>query len=185
VVTVEKAGRWPELTGTATVSHQAFPSDFSPSRGQFQRSVDATVKLEWPLFQGFRTFGGVQRASNELAQAVAQRNELQQEAEVELAAARLGVAEAIATLIARRGTARLAERASHLAEVRWKNGLSTQLEVSDSRLQMLNAQVNEVAALKGHRLALARLERAAGRPVPLTLKTFDELDIDPMSGEER
>lgn len=184
-LTVEKAGRWPQLVGSATVSHQAFPSEFSPTRDQFQRSIDASVKLEWPLFQGFRTFGGVQRASNELAQAVAMRNELQQQAEVDLASARLGVAEAVATLIARRGTARLAERASHLAEVRWKNGLSTQLEVSDSRLQMLNAQVNEVAALKGHRLALARLERAAGRPVPLVTKTFDELSHDPLESEER
>lgn len=184
-LTVEKAGRWPQVTASATVSHQAFPTEWTPARDQFHRSVDASVKLEWPLFQGFRTFGGVQRASNELAQAVAQRNELQQEAEVELAAARLGVQEAIATLVARRGTARLAERAHHLAEVRWKNGLSTQLEVSDSRLQMLNAQVNEVLAFKDHRLALVKLERAAGRAVPLTQRSFEELTQDTPSGEER
>ncbi len=184
-LSVEKAGRWPELRASATVSHQAFPSDWTPARDQFHRSVDASVKLEWPLFQGFRTFGGIQRASNELAQAVAQRDELQQQAEVDLAAARLGVDESIATLVARRGTARLAERAYHLADVRWKNGLSTQLEVSDSRLQMLNAEVNEVLAIKDHRMALVRLERAAGRPVPLTARSFDELSIDPLSGEER
>ena len=182
---VEKSGRWPQLTASATVLHQAFPRDGSPERDQFQRSMDATLKLEWPLFQGFRTFGAVQRANNEMQQAMAQRDVAKQTAEMELAQAELGVQEALATLVARRGTAQLAERAHHLADVRWKNGLGTQLEVSDARLQMLNAQVNEVLALKDYRLSLARLDRAAGRPVATEMKTFEELTFDPMPIEER
>lgn len=177
ILRLEKSGRWPQLTASATVSHQAFPADGTPVRDQFQRSVDGTIKLEWPLFQGFRTFGGVQRAANELRQAVAQRDDERRAAELELAQARLEVDEALSTLGARRGTARLAERAYHLADVRWKNGLSTQLEVSDSRLQMQNAQVNEVLALKQYRLSLARLDRAAGHPVTTALKNFDDLSL--------
>lgn len=179
---VEKAGRWPQLSAQATISHQAFPADGTPERDQFLRSVDATVKLEWPLFQGFRTFGGVQRASNELRQAVAQRDALRQSVELELAQARLGVDESLATLAARRGTARLAERAHHLAEVRWRNGLGTQLEVSDARLRLQDAQVNEVLALKEYRLSLARLERAAGRAVATTPRSLDDLSFDPTPG---
>lgn len=173
---VEKSGRWPQLTASATVSHQAFPADGTPERDQFQRSVDGTLKFEWPFFQGFRTFGGVQRATNELRQAVAQRDDARRAAELELAQARLDVDEALATLAARRGTARLAERAYQLAEVRWRNGLGTQLETSDARLQMQNAQVNEVLAVKDYRLSLARLDRAAGRPVASRLASLDELD---------
>ncbi len=175
---VEKSGRWPQLSAQATVSHQAFPTEWSPRRDQFQRAVDATVKFEWPLFQGFRTFGGVQRATNELRRAQAQRDALRQSAELELAQARLGVDESLATLAARRGTARLAERAHHLAEVRWRNGLGTQLEVSDARLRMQDAQVNEVLALKEYRLSLARLDRAAGRSVATTPRSLDELSFD-------
>jgi len=181
---VEQAGRWPQLVASATMSHQAFPADGIPVRDQFQRSVDATVKLEWPLFQGFRTFGGVQRASNELRQATAQRDAMRQVAEMELAQARLGLEEALATLAARRGTARLAERAHHLADVRWQNGLGTQLEVSDARLRMQDAQVNEVLALKQYRLALARLERAAGHPVPTTMRPMDDLTFESTPREE-
>ncbi len=184
VLRVEKGGRWPQLTASATLLHQAFPSDGTPVREDFKRSMDATVKLEWPLFQGFRTFGNVQRATNELRQAMAQRDETRQLAEVELAQARLAVDEALATLVARRGTAQLAARAYHLADVRWRNGLSTQLEVSDARLQMQNAEVNEVLAQKQYRLSLARLERAAGQPVTTTLKSFAELTQDLMPHEE-
>jgi outer membrane protein TolC len=184
-VRAERAARWPQLLATATVSHQAFPADGTPTRSQFHRSIDATLRLDWPIFQGLRTFGTVQRATNELAEARAQRDALRQAAEVELAQARLGVDEALATLLARRGTARLATRAYQLAEVRWRNGLSTQLEVSDARLQMQNAQVNEVLAVKDYRLSLARLERAAGRPLATVNRSFDELTLDSTPREDR
>lgn len=181
----EKSARWPNLVASANVSHQAFPASGIPAGEDFQRSMDATLKLEWPLFQGFRTFGAVQRASNELRQAQAQRDAMQLTAELELAQARLGVEEAIATLAARRGTAKLAERAHHLADVRWRNGMGTPLEVSDALLRMQDAQVREVLALKDYRLSLARLERAAGRPVPLTARHFDEFSFDATAREDR
>jgi outer membrane protein TolC len=179
LVRVEKAGRWPNLVASANMSHQAFPPNGAPASEDFLRSMDATLKLEWPLFQGFRTFGAVQRASNELRQAQAQRDDaMQLTAELELAQAQLAVQEAIATLAARRGTAKLAERAHHLADVRWRNGMGTPLEVSDALLRMQDSQVREVLALKDYRLSLARLERAAGRPVPLISRHFDEFSFD-------
>ena len=182
---VEKSARWPQLVAQATVSHQAFPADGWPVQDQFQRSMDAMLKLEWPLFQGFRTFGGVQRATYELRAAEAQRDAMRITADLELAQATLGVEEAVATLVARRGTAKLAERAHHLADVRWRNGMGTQLEVSDALLRMQDAQVNEVQALKDYRLSLARLQRAAGQPVPLQSRTFEELTSDTNAKEDR
>ncbi len=171
----EKAGRWPSLSANATVSHQAYPSDWFPKRHDFVSAVDGSVKLEWPLFQGFRTFGAVQRATAELRQAEAERDRTHEELALELEQSRQEVQRALATLIARRGTAALAQRAHHLATVRWANGLSTQLEVSDARLQMQTAEVNEVAAVKDYRLALLQLERATGRPLTLTNRSLDEL----------
>jgi len=184
VVRVEKAGRWPNLVASAYMSHQAFPPSGAPASEDFLRSMDATLKLEWPLFQGFRTFGAVQRASNELRQAQAQRDAMQLTAELELAQSQLAVQEAIATLAARRGTAKLAERAHHLADVRWRNGMGTPLEVSDALLRMQDSQVREVLALKEYRLSLARLERAAGRPVPLISRHFDEFSFDSIVHED-
>jgi len=185
LVRVEKAGRWPNLVASANLSHQAFPPNGAPASEDFLRSMDATLKLEWPLFQGFRTFGAVQRASNELHQAQAQRDAMQLTAELELAQTQLAVQEAIATLAARRGTAKLAERAHHLADVRWRNGMGTPLEVSDALLRMQDSQVREVLALKDYRLSLARLERAAGRPVPLISRHFDEFSFDAIVLEDR
>jgi outer membrane protein TolC len=137
--------------------------------------VDGSLQLEWPLFQGFRTFGTVQRATAELRRAEADRDNAHAGVALEVEQARQNTREALATLAARRGTAALARRAHHLATVRWQNGLSTQLEVSDARLQMQTAEVNEVAATKDYRISLLRLERATGRTLELTYRSIDEL----------
>jgi outer membrane protein len=171
----EKAGRWPSLLASATVSHQAYPTDWLPVRHDFVAGVDGSVKLQWPLFQGFKTFGSIQRAGAELRQAEAERDRTREGVALEVEQSRQEVQRALATLVARRGTASLAQRAHHLATVRWRNGLSTQLEVSDARLQMQTAEVNEVAAIKDYRLSLLRLERVTGKPLALTTRSLDAL----------
>jgi outer membrane protein TolC len=54
-----------------------------------------------------------------------------------------------------------------LAELRFKTGLATQLEISDARLLLRQAQVNETQALSAFVTTLARLERASGGEIPL------------------
>lgn len=175
-VSAEKWARWPNLSASATVAHQAFPGEAWPvRRNEFVRAIDGSIRLEWPIFQGGRTFGSVERATAELRQAEAERDRTYDDVAFEAQQARQEVDRALATLAARRGTVQLAARAHHLATVRWRNGLSTQLEVSDARLQLQTAEVNEVAALKDYRLALLRLERATGRPLVLTNRSLDDL----------
>ena len=184
-VSAEKWARWPRLAASATVSHQAFPDEAWPvHRNEFVRAIDGSLRLEWPLFQGGRTFGSVQRATAELRQAEAQRDQVYDDVAFAARQARQEVDRALATLAARRGTVQLAARAHHLATVRWRNGLSTQLEVSDARLQLQTAEVNEVTAIKDYRLALMRLERASGAPLTLANRSLDDLtSILPADGE--
>ena len=137
------------------------------------------------MFQGFRTFGTVQRARAELAQAEAAREQTRQGVELEVEQARNEVRARLATLVARRGTVTLATRAHHLASVRYQNGLATQLEVSDSRLKMQTAQVNEVAASKDYRIALLQLERATGQPLTLVPRSMDDITSTLQSDEGR
>ena len=69
---------------------------------------------------------------------------------------------------------RQARRAWELAGVRYTNGMSTQIEVSDARLQLQSAEVNEVQATRDYLVALARLDRAVGHPVAVVRKTLEE-----------
>jgi outer membrane protein TolC len=62
-----------------------------------------------------------------------------------------------------------AVRAQYLASVRYSNGIATQLEVTDTRLALQQAQVNEAQAVRDYLQGLAAVERALGRPLPVRM----------------
>jgi outer membrane protein TolC len=175
LVRVERSRFWPEVTASGTWSQQAFPPTEIPRFDQFHRSINAQLKFDFPIFLGTRTIGAVERAGAELRQAEAQQAEVREQVRIQVARARQEVHRTLADLVARRGTASLAGRAHHLAEVRYRNGLSTQVEVSDARLQLRTAEIQEVDALKDYRLALLELDRALGRKVPTVPRTYEQI----------
>ncbi|NOT34637.1 MAG: TolC family protein [Candidatus Eisenbacteria bacterium] len=137
--------------------------------------MEASAKLEFPIFLGGRVFGAVHRARAELRQAEIERDQTRQSVAIEFERSRDEVARSLAALAARRGTVALATRAHELARVRYENGLSTQLEVSDARLRMLQSRANEAEALRDYRVALAGLEHALGRPIATREASIDDL----------
>jgi outer membrane protein TolC len=54
--------------------------------------------------------------------------------------------------------------------------------VSDARLQLQSAEVNEVQATRDYLLAIAALERAVGHPLPLERRALE--DVTPSSNPE-
>ena len=168
LLTVARADRWPTLSLSTTYTEQAFPSNVFPSTvDQFHRGWNGEVKLAFPIFTGFRTAARVQQARAAVQRAEAQRDQVHKQVELDVAQARAEVARAQALLVARRETVRQADRALHIAGVRYTNGIATQLEVSDARVAARQSQVNEVQATRDYVVALARLERALGRAVPV------------------
>src|SRR6266516_2627331 len=110
-------------------------------------------------------------------------DQTRRQVELEVAQARAEVDRARALIVARRETVRQAQRAQHLAGVRYANGMATQLEVSDARVAQQQAEVNEVQATRDYFVALARLERALGRPVPVVQQPIERLAQASHSGE--
>jgi outer membrane protein len=51
-----------------------------------------------------------------------------------------------------------------LAQGRYDAGVGTILDLTDSQLALTNAEADQVRALTDHKLALAALDRAVGRP---------------------
>jgi outer membrane protein TolC len=185
-VRAARADRWPSLSVGATFSHQAFPQEVSPFDAQFRRSWVADVRLSVPIFLGFRTYGTEERARASLERARAERDEAREMAALEVERAAGEVRRAEALLAAQRATVRQAGRAYRIATVRYTNGMSTQLEVSDARLLAQRAEVNEAQALRDYLVGLAELERALGRPAPVERRRVDDV-LGPISvrGQER
>ncbi|OYV66876.1 MAG: hypothetical protein B7Z72_10555, partial [Gemmatimonadetes bacterium 21-71-4] len=158
---------YPSLKLTSAFGGQAYPTGTFPRYGEFRRDWSASLVLSVPLFDGMRTRGAVQQAQAELSRAEAQLSQTEAGVAIEIEQARAEILRAQALVAARHVTVGQAERAQHLASVRYANGIATALEVSDARLALQQASVNEAQATRDYLLAIAALERALGHAVPL------------------
>jgi len=159
---------YPSVKLLSSFGGQAFPQSGFPSRlTDFHEDWTASLVVSVPLFDGLRTHGAVQQAEADLARAEAQLSQTRESVAIEIEQARAEIVRAQALVVARHVTVGQAERAHHLASVRYANGIATALEVSDARLALQAASVNEAQATRDYLLAIAALERALGHPVPL------------------
>jgi outer membrane protein len=166
-VRIAQADRLPSLAMAGTFAYQAFPRTFAPADFDWRRDWAVSFQASIPIFNGFRTRGAIDQARAELRIAEIQRTQVVQGFEIELEAALGEFDAARAQIEARRATVAQARRALELAELRFRSGLATQLDISNSRLLLEQARVNEAQALFNYVNALARLERASGGEVPL------------------
>jgi outer membrane protein len=166
-IRIARGGRLPSVGVAGNFSYQGFPDGFVPRETTWRRDWSLSVQVSMPIFDGQRTSGEIGQARAELRQAELQRAQVQETFEIELEAALGDFEAARAQIAARRATVGEARRAVELVELRFRTGLSTQLEISDARLLLQRAQVNEAQALSAYVTALARLERATGGEIPL------------------
>jgi outer membrane protein len=166
-VRIARAERLPTVGAAGNFFFQAFPSGVAPFGTEWRRDWSVAVQMSVPVFDGFRIRGQVQQAQVELQLAQLQRAQVAEALELELEAALGEFDAARAQIEARRATVAQARRALELAELRYRSGLATQLEISSARLMLEQARVNEAQALYNYVNALARLERASGGEVPL------------------
>jgi outer membrane protein len=168
---------YPTLKLTSSYGGQAYPSGLFPgSIADFRKDWSASLTLSVPLFDGLRTHGAVVQAQAELQRAEAQLAQTRAGVQIEIEQARGEIERAQALVAARHETVRQAARAQHLATVRYDNGIATAIEVSDARLALEQASVNEAQATRDYLLAVAALERALGHPVPLVRPGVREAD---------
>ncbi len=159
---------YPTLKLTSSYGGQAYPSGLFPAGlSDFRKDWSASLTLSVPLFDGLRTHGVVLQAQADLQRAEAQLSQTREGVQIEIEQARAEIVRAQALVQARHETVGQAARAQHLATVRYNNGIATAIEVSDARLALQQASVNEAQATRDYLLAIAALERALGRPVPL------------------
>ncbi len=156
---------YPSVTLSSSFGGQAFPAGTFPQYSEFHRDWTASLTFSMPLFDGLRTHGVVEQAQADLSRAEAQLSQTRAGVAIEIEQARAEIVRALALVSARHETVGQAERAQHLATVRYANGIATALEVSDARLALQQASVNEAAATRDYLLAIAALERAVGHAV--------------------
>ncbi len=157
--------RLPSVTVSSTYSQIAYPSGVVPGPDDFRADWNVGATLEVPLFTGGRLVGEV-AASRAAARAARARLQPTRElAAVDTQAAILGRRAALATWRSSEGTVEEARRALELATLRHQEGLSTLLELDDSRLQLERAEANRARAVRDLKVARTRLSLLRNLPL--------------------
>ena len=155
----------PSLSLSSTYGRVAFPQAGIPEWNTFVNNWTITVGASMPLFTGGRLRGQNVVATANVAEAKAR---LQQTRELAALDARQAVAQleqSAATLAASGGTTEQATRAYNIAEVRFREGLSTQLELTESRVLLQQARANRAQAERDFQVARLRLTLIRDLPI--------------------
>jgi outer membrane protein TolC len=160
-----RAQRLPALSVSTNYQRFSYPANLGDGFQNFYPNWTVTLGLSVPLFTGGRIRGEELEAEANLAEA---EEQLQQTREFAALDAQLAVAEleqAQSTFLASVGTTGQAQRAFTIAEVRFTEGLSTQVELADARLLFQQAEVNRARAARDLQVARVRLALLRDLPV--------------------
>jgi len=162
-VALARAGRGPvvELQGSYVLQGE-WDEDLLPGSDERATSASAALAVSLPVFDGFATKAGIQRAEAGLRTAEAELERVARDRELSVRRASLNLQSARAALVGRRESVVLAEEAYRLALVRLENGLATPLERLDAELALTAARAQLVSTLYDVNLAGAALDLAVG-----------------------
>jgi outer membrane protein len=164
-VALAKSERLPSISLGSAVAGVGYPSSgLVPSFGDFRTNWTLAATIQIPLLTGGRLRSSERAAAADLVQARAELKQSRELAELTTATALEDLAAAEAAWDASAGTVQQARRAYEIAELRNREGLSTQLELADSRVSLEIAQANRAQA--GHDVQLARARVALVPALP-------------------
>jgi outer membrane protein TolC len=157
LVRVARAQRLPSLQVSSQYGRVAYPSDGFPGWNDFRTNWTVSASASVPLFTGGRIRGDEMVAEANLREARERLDMTRELAALDNrnAVERLRAAEA--TWRASAGTVQQAVKAYSIAEIRFQEGISTQLELNDSRLVMQQARANRVLASRDLQVARVRV----------------------------
>jgi outer membrane protein len=162
---IAKGSRLPSLALTSQYGKVAFPLTNFPGGGDFRTNWTVGVAAAIPIFTGGRLKGDQLVAEANLHEAEARYDQLRDFAALDARVTINDLLEARAAWEASQGTASQAARAYSIAEVRYREGLSTQLELNDSRILLEQSVANR--ALAARNLQVARVKLALLPNLPL------------------
>jgi outer membrane protein TolC len=162
VLAAERGASFPELTFNLDLTRRASSDEFIPATPEFSQTTSAAIELAIPVFDGRAAEGRVRQARAELNKQQFARSALRQDIQLQVQQAHQSVLAAKEATEAARSTVGRAERALEIAETRFSNGLSTQLELNDAQLAVTQSRTSLARALYAYNVARAELLRAIG-----------------------
>lgn len=136
----------------------------------WERTMFGGLLVEWPFFDGFATHGRVVKARSLLRQQQVALRKLEQQTQFEITQALLNLQSSRESVLARLSNITNAEEALRLAQVSYREGTATSLDVISSELALAQARSDYHRSVHSYQLSLLQLHIALGtlgeQPVP-------------------
>lgn len=162
---VARSAAWPTLRLTSNFARLGYPDDVFPTWGDFVSDWNVALSLSVPLFTGGRLAGDRMVARADVAEAELRLVRTRELAALDTRSAEAALEAAEAAWAASAGTVEQAQRAYAIAEVRYQEGISTQTELADSRLQLQQALANRAQSARDLQVARLRIEMLDDLPM--------------------
>ncbi len=160
-VTVAKSEYWPQAYGTFSQGW-ARPDPHTSMLDEWGDIWTAGVTIEWPLFSGLGREGRVMQEQAKYRQKQYLLNDAQQLAFLEVQQALLNLQDADELVDSQKLNLQRAQEGSRLAEVGFREGVTTTVELTDARSALTQASGLYYESLYAHSLSRLILQRAMG-----------------------
>ncbi len=164
-VRVTRSERIPSLSVVSAYQRLYFPTQFLPQANFGVNNWTVGLQTSFPILDGGRIKGDQLIAQAGVQQAKAQREQTRQFAALDTRVALNQLAEAQSSWEASKGTAEQAQKAYAIDEVRLREGISTQTDLTQSRLLLEQSLANRAQAARN--LAVARVRLALIHDLPI------------------
>ena len=134
-----------------------------------EKLIIANKRFSSRLIVGTGKYKNVQEAKSAVSQLAVQHSQLEDGIQQEVRAAYLQILEAQSLMDVQKETVEQAKEGLRLADLQYKNGLITSVELTDAQLALTQSEVNRLQAQHDYSVALVRLEKAIGQSLS-TLK---------------
>lgn len=165
-----RAERLPSVSLSTNYQRFAYPAgdgiSLPSALNQFYPNWTVSLGVSVPILTGGRIRGDQLIAQANLREAEQSARQVEELAALDARLAVSQLAQAEATWRASAGTSTQATRAYGIAEVRFREGIATQVELSDARLLLQQAEANAATAARDREVA--RLRLALLRDLPLS-----------------
>ena len=135
-------------------------TDNEKQEGQTTWSV--MVRADLPIFTGASRYSRVRQAESAMKQARLGVERMEEGVKLEVRAAYMELERARATLEAQKEAVKQAEEGLRIANLQYRNGVITSVQLADAELVYTQAQLGYYQALHDYVLAIAKIKKAIG-----------------------
>ena len=161
-ISIQKADYYPTLAAFGNYQYQAQDNGLKFTKYNSYPSFIVGLSLTYNIFNGLQTKYRTEQAVIDRDKLVINTKKLEEGIKIQVDEAKLRMIEAKKRVDAQAKSVEQATRAVSIADVRFKNGLGTQLELIDAQVALTRTQINKAQAIYDYLVARADWEKTSG-----------------------